>query len=81
MVFFSEALDQHVIDVHFHGFTNQISENFINKALVCCPSIFQAEQHNLIVVEAAVYSERYFIFVLEAHVYLVVTGVCVHKAK
>ena len=81
MVFFLEALEQHVIDVHLHGFADQVCKDFINKVLLHCPNILQSEWHNLVAVDVMICSECHFIFIFEAHAYLVVTRVHIHETK
>ena len=81
MVFFAEVFDQHVINVHLHGFADQFSENYINKALVCCPNVLQAERHNLVPIETAICGERHHVFIIRAHAYLIITRVGIHEAK
>ena len=76
-----EAFNKHVINIHLHNFSNQFSEDFNDKALVCRSNVLQAEQHNFVAIEATTYGERCLIFIIGAHVYLVVTRVRIHEAQ
>ena len=80
MVFFVEAFDKHVINIHLYSFTDQFSKDFIDKALICRPSILQAKQHNFVAIKVVIYGERHLIFIIKAHAYLVVTRVRIHEA-
>lgn len=46
----SEALNEHVVYIHFDRLTDVFSEHMIYQSLVCGTLIFKSEGHNLIIV-------------------------------
>ena len=66
-------LGNHIIHIDFDLFMHQIMEQGYHGLLVGCPSILQAEWHDIVGVGSLMGGECSFVFVLFSHLDLITT--------
>ena len=62
-----EILHKHIIDVHLHGTSDLLLEDFVDHPLESCSDILQSEEHHLIAVDPSIDDECYLIFIRWMH--------------
>ena len=81
MVLFFFALDEHIVNVHFHVPPNLLAKHLVYQSLVRSPRVLQTKGHDPITVESLAGDEGRLFLILFSHLYLVVPKKCVHKGK
>ena len=67
-----ERLNEHVIDVHFHGLAEIFGEHLVKEPLVRGSSVLEPEGHDFVAKDAPLRDEGGLLLVLWVHEYLVV---------
>lgn len=58
---------QQVIYMYLYGFTNEVSQHFVDKLLIGGFNIFQSEWHYLKVVKTSICNEKSVLFIPRIH--------------
>ena len=81
VVLFFFALDEHIVDVHFHVLPNLLAEHLVYQSLVRGSCVLQTKRHDPEAVEPLVGDEGYLFLIFLGHLYMVVPKKCVHEGK
>ena len=52
VLLYRERLDEHVVDVHFHGLAEMVGEHLVNEPLVRGTSVLEPEGHDFVAEDA-----------------------------
>jgi len=72
---------QHIVDVYFHGASNQVLEDFVNHLLESVPNILESKGHHLVAIDFPISDEGCLVFVHWVHLDLIVPRIGIHKSK
>ena len=77
----TQRLNEHVIDVYFHGVAELICEHSIHEPLLSRSRVHQAEWHDFVTVGSPICDKCCFLAIVRMHHDLVVSGECVHERE
>ena len=72
MLLYRERLDEHVVDVHFHGLAEIVREHLVNEPLVRDTSVLEPERHDFVAKDAPFRDKEGLLLIFWVHKYLVV---------
>lgn len=75
------ALNQHIVEVNFHCFSNLLEKHRADEALICGSSIPEPKWHYLVTIKASVSDKRGMFLIWPVHENFVVSEVGVHEAE
>ena len=67
-----ERLDEHVVDVYFHGLAEMVSEHLVNEPLVHGTSVLEPEGHDFVAEDALLHDKGGLFLIFWVHKYLVI---------
>ena len=67
-----ERLDEHVINVHFHGLAEIVGEHLVNEPLVRGTSVLEPEGHDFVAKDAPLHDKGGLLLIFQVHKYLVI---------